>query len=119
VRRLGGRTIRAKAAISAGPPRPLIRTGRTGGDPLAFAQAAEAYTALRTAAAGGPPRPGGQPRAWTPVPGRKNPVARLLLAGGLPIRHGRPVRLAAVMATGSLTWLLLTGRSPLARDRRR
>ena len=71
-------------------------------DPVAFAQAAEAYTALRTAAGGqplaDPPRPGGQPRAWTPVPGRKDSLARLLLAGGLPIRHGLAV------ISGTLTW---------------
>jgi hypothetical protein len=30
-----------------------------------------------------------------PVPGWKNPVARLLLTAALLIRHGRPVRLAA------------------------
>ena len=77
-----------------------------------------------------------------PVPGRNNPIARLLLATVLRIRHGRPVRLAfrllAVAATGALavagagwqpaslafmtgalTWLFRSGRSDLARDRRR
>jgi len=76
-----------------------------------------------------------------PVPGRKNSPARLLLAVPPLIRYGRPVRLAfrllAVVATGALavlgagwepaslavmtgalTWLLCTGRSDLARDRR-
>jgi len=76
-----------------------------------------------------------------PVPGRKNPLAKLLLAVPPPIRHGRPVRLAfrllaaaatSVLAvgsagwqpaslaviTGALTWLFCTGRSDLARDRR-
>jgi len=76
-----------------------------------------------------------------PVPGRRNPLAKLLLAVPPPIRHGRPVRLAcrllAVVATGvlavlsagwqpaslavmtgALTWLFCTGRSDLARDRR-
>jgi hypothetical protein len=76
-----------------------------------------------------------------PVPGRNNPLVRTLLAGRLLIRHGRPVRLAfrllAVAATGALavagagwqpaslavitgavTWLLCTGSSDLARDRR-
>ena len=70
-----------------------------------------------------------------------NPPARFLRTTGLLIRHGRPVRLAlrllaasaaAVLAvagagwqpaslaviTGALTWLLLTGRSDLAMDRR-
>jgi hypothetical protein len=77
-----------------------------------------------------------------PVPRQRNPLVRILLAGTLPIRHGRPVRLAfrllAVAATGALavaaagwqpaslavitgalTWLLCTGSSDLARDRRR
>jgi hypothetical protein len=77
-----------------------------------------------------------------PVPRQRNPLVRILLAGGLMIRHGRPVRLAvrllAVAATGALavagvgwqpaslaaitgalTWLLCTGGSDLARDRRR
>ena len=76
-----------------------------------------------------------------PVPGQKNPLVRTLLAGWLLIRGGRPVRLAfrllAVAATGALavagagwqpaslavitgalTWLLCTGSSDLARDRR-
>ena len=76
-----------------------------------------------------------------PVSGRKDPLAKLLLAVPPPIRHGRPVRLAfrllAVAATGvlavlsagwqpaslaviagALTWLLCTGRTDLARDRR-
>jgi len=77
-----------------------------------------------------------------PVPRQKNRLLRILLAGPLLIRHGRPVRLAfrllAVAATGALavagagwqpaslavitgalTWLLCTGSSDLARDRRR
>jgi hypothetical protein len=77
-----------------------------------------------------------------PVPRRKNPLARLPLTAWLQIRHGRPGRLAlrllAVVATGvlavggaglqpaslavitgALTWLWRTGRSDLARDRRR
>jgi hypothetical protein len=117
-----------------------------GGDPVAYAQAAAAYTALRTAtdsdeALADLRGPAGGRVPDYPVPGRKNPLARLLLAAGLLIRHGRPVRLAfrllavagtgalavaaagwqpaslAVM-TGALTWLLRTGRSDLARDRR-
>ena len=77
-----------------------------------------------------------------PVPRQKYPLVRILLAGPLLIRHGRPARLAlrllAVAAagalavagagwqpaslaviTGALTWLLCTGSSDLARDRRR
>jgi hypothetical protein len=107
-----------------------------GGDPEAFAEAAAAYTALRTAAARGEvlAELGGQaggPMAIQPVPGMKTPLAqvRKLLAGR--IREGRPLRLAvrlitAAMAlalavtsigwqpasvavsTGALTWLALT-----------
>jgi len=77
-----------------------------------------------------------------PVPSRNKPLAGLLLAVPPLIRHGRPARLVfrlvAVAATstlavlsagwqpaslgvitGALTWLLCTGRSDLARDRRR
>ncbi|HTZ92256.1 MAG TPA: hypothetical protein VMB74_07670 [Streptosporangiaceae bacterium] len=79
--------------------------------------------------------------AGYPVSGRKYLLARPLLAVTRPIRHGRPARLAvrllAVVAagalavfatgwqpaslsvmTGALTWLLCTGGSDLARDRR-
>jgi len=93
----------------------------------------EALADLRGPAGGRVPR--------YPVPGRKNPLARLLPAAGPLIRHGRPVRLAvrllAVAATcaltvvaagwqpaslavmtGALTWLLRTARGDLARDRR-
>jgi hypothetical protein len=75
------------------------------------------------------------------VPRRENPVVKILLAAALLIRHGRTARLAlrllAVAATaalaiagagwqpaslavvtGALTWLLCTGRTDLARDRR-
>ncbi|HUB39264.1 MAG TPA: J domain-containing protein [Streptosporangiaceae bacterium] len=118
-----------------------------GGDPVAYAQAAAAYATLRTATGRGEALAGlrGPPDGRVPgcpVPGRKNPLVRLLLASGLLMRHGRPARLAvrllAVAATGTLavagagwqpaslavitgalTWLLLTGRSDLARDRRR
>jgi hypothetical protein len=118
-----------------------------GGDPIAFAEATAAYTALCTAAGRGEeladfrsPAGGGVPGYAVPV--GKNPLVRLLLAATLPLQHGRPVRLAfrllAVAATGALavagagwqpaslavmigalTWLLLTGRSDLGRDRRR
>jgi curved DNA-binding protein CbpA len=118
-----------------------------GGDPVAYAEAAAAYSALRTATDRGEVLAdlrgpaSGRVRDY-PVPGRKNPVAQILLAAGLLISHGRPVRLAvrllAVAATGALavagagwqpaslavitgalTWLLRTGRADLARDRRR
>jgi hypothetical protein len=85
--------------------------------------------------------PAGGRGAGGPVPGRKYPLARPLLAVVMPIGLGRPARLAvrllavvaagalAVVAvgwqpaslaviTGALTWLLRTGRSDLARDRR-
>jgi curved DNA-binding protein CbpA len=117
-----------------------------GGDPVAFAEAAAAYSALRTAAGRGETladlrgqADGSVPRH--PVPGRKKPLARLLFAAALPIRHGRPMRLgfrllavagAGALAvagvgwqpaslaaiTGALTWFLRTARSDLARDRR-
>jgi hypothetical protein len=79
--------------------------------------------------------------AGDPVPGGKYLLARPLLAVVTPIRHGRPARLAArllavvaagavavlavgwqpaslAVMTGALTWLIRTGRSDLARDRR-
>lgn len=117
-----------------------------GGDLVAYAEAAAAYTALRTAtdrdqALAGLRGPADGRVPDYPVPGRKNPVVRLLLAAGLAIRHGRPARLAArlltvaatcalavagagwqpaslAVITGALTWLLRTGRSDLARERR-
>jgi hypothetical protein len=117
-----------------------------GGDPPAFAAAAAAYSALRTAAGRGETLANlrglaGDRVPGHLVPGRKYPLTRLQLAVTLPIRHGRPARLAvrllavaaagavavaavgwqpaslAVM-TGALTWLLCTGRSDLAKDRR-
>jgi len=76
-----------------------------------------------------------------PVPRQQNPLVWILLTPVLLIRHGRPVRLGfrllAVAATsalavagagwqpaslavitGALTWLLCTGSSDLARNRR-
>jgi hypothetical protein len=118
-----------------------------GGDPVAYAEATAAFIALRTATCRGEALPdvrgpaGGRVPDY-PVPGWKNPLARLLVPAGRLIRHGRPVRLAgrllaavatgalavagagwhpaslAVM-TGALTWLLRTGRTDLVRDRRR
>jgi hypothetical protein len=118
-----------------------------GGNPVAFAEAAAAYTALRTAAGRGEEMadfrsPAGGRVPGYPVPARKYPLVGLLLVAVLGIRHGRPARLAfrllAVVATGALaiagagwqpaslavitgalTWLLLTGRTDLARERRR
>jgi hypothetical protein len=85
--------------------------------------------------------PAGGRGAGDPVTGRKYPLARPLLAVVMPIRLGRPARLAArllavvaagalavvavgwqpaslAVITGALTWLLRPGRSDLARDRR-
>jgi hypothetical protein len=117
-----------------------------GGDPVAYAEAAAAYTALRTATDRGEALadlrgPAGGRVPDYPVPGWKYPVTRLLLTAGLLIRHGRPVRLGArllavaatavlavaaagwqpaslAVMTGALTWLLRTAPSDLARDRR-
>jgi curved DNA-binding protein CbpA len=117
-----------------------------GGNPVAYAEAAAAYTALRTATDRGEALadlrgPADDRATEYPVPGRKNPVARLLLTAALLIRHGRPARLAArllavaatsalavagagwqpaslAVMTGALTWLLRTGRADLAKDRR-
>lgn len=99
-----------------------------GGDPAAFADAAAAYTVLRThagrseaLAAGRDPASGG--RAGDPVPRR--------LLAGRPVRLSlRVLTVAAVcwlavaavgwqpattaVITGALTWLLWTGRSDLA-----
>jgi curved DNA-binding protein CbpA len=117
-----------------------------GGDPAAFAAAAVAYTALRTASgrrevvADRRERASGR-AASVPVPAQYTP---LTLAADVvrQIRHGRPVRLAgrltvtaavgvlAVAAVGwqpasvaiiagALTWLLLTGRGDLAARRAR
>ena len=110
-----------------------------GGDPAAFAAAAAAYTALRTAAArrevvsDDRDRPSGRSTS-DPVPAQNgSPAARI----ARQIGHGRPARLAArlfttaaastlavvvagwqpaslAIITGAATWLLLTGRSDLA-----
>lgn len=112
-----------------------------GGDPAVFAAAAAAYTLLRTPAGrreamadGSEPDGGRVPSG--PVP-RKNWLARAAATAGWKIRHGRPARLAvrlltaaaaaavavlavglqpasAAIITGTLTWLLLTGRHDLA-----
>jgi hypothetical protein len=100
-----------------------------GGDPAAFAAAASAYTALRTAAG-----------RRDPVPARNAALARIAVDAAWRVRHGRPRRLAfrliaavaaaglavtaagwqpatAAIITGVLTWLLLTGRADLALPR--
>jgi curved DNA-binding protein CbpA len=118
-----------------------------GGDPAAFAAAAAAYTALRTAASRREVVADRRERASgradnDPVPARRTPLAALAADASWQIRRGRPVRLAtrlvvtvaagalAVAAvgwqpasvaiiTGALTWLLLTGRGDLAARRAR
>jgi len=115
-----------------------------GGDPVVYAQAAAAYSALRTATDRGETLadlrgPAGGRVPGYPVPVRNNPLARLLVVVVVLIRHGRPVRLAfrllAVAATGALavtgagwqpaslavltgalTWFLRSSRADLARD---
>lgn len=118
-----------------------------GGDPDAFAAAAAAYTALRTAAgrrevvADRRERASGR-MASNPVPAQNTPLAALAADAARQIRHGRPVRLAArlvatmavgalavtavgwqpasvAIITGVLTWLLLTGHGDLAPRRAR
>jgi hypothetical protein len=117
-----------------------------GGDPVAYAEAAAACTALRSETDRGEALadlrdPAGGRVPDDPVPGRKNRLARLLLTAGLLIRHGRPARLAVrllaatvtgalavagagwhpaslAVLTGALIWLLRTSRTDLAKDRR-
>jgi curved DNA-binding protein CbpA len=113
-----------------------------GGDSVAFAAAAAAYTALRTAASRREAiaelrqAAVGQV-ASDPVPARKQPLVALAAGAIGRIGHGRPARLAArlltavaaaalavtvigwqpsslAVSTGALTWLLLTGRRDLA-----
>jgi hypothetical protein len=116
-----------------------------GGDPGAYAARAGSCTVLQTSADRGAAMadlrgPVGGRVPGYPVPGRKNPLARLAVVVPPPIRHGRPVRLVlrllAVAATGALavlsagwqpaslavmtgalTWLFCTGRSDLAVER--
>lgn len=110
-----------------------------GGDPAAFAAAATAYTALRTAA--GRRDVVADRRASSRTPSNPVPAQDTLTAlaahAARQIRHGRPVRLAArlltivvvgvlavaavgwqpasiAVITGALTWLLLTSRRDLA-----
>jgi curved DNA-binding protein CbpA len=116
-----------------------------GGDPVAFAAAAAAYTALRTAASRREVVADRREQASgridrDPVPAREKPLAALAADAARQIRRGRPVRLAArlvvtvavgalavaavgwqpasvAIITGALTWLLLTGRRDLAAGR--
>jgi hypothetical protein len=113
-----------------------------GGDPAVFADAAAAYTLLRTAAGRSEVLAdlrdaGSDTDGYGPVPGlmRLLPGATARLAGR--IRRGRPLRLAvrvlavvaagslavagvgwqpasAAIITGALTWLLCTGGADLA-----
>jgi hypothetical protein len=113
-----------------------------GGDPTAFAAAAAAYTALRTAAGRrevvADRRGLASGRAASdPVPVQNTLPSVLAAHAAWQIRHGRPVRLAArllaavavaalavgavgwqpasiAIITGASTWLLLTGRRDLA-----
>ncbi len=117
-----------------------------GGDPAAFALAAAAYSALRTAAGRGEALADIRDRdgccaADYPVPARKGLLSGRAYVAVLRMRHGRPSRLAlrllavaaagalaitgagwqpASMAvlTGALTWLFCTSRRDLAGDRR-
>jgi DnaJ domain len=118
-----------------------------GGDPAAFAAAALAYTALRTAAGrrevvADRREPASGRLASHPVPAQNAPLAAIAARATRQLRHGRPVRLAArLLATaavgalavaavgwqpasvaiiaGAVTWLLLTGRGDLAPRRAR
>lgn len=118
-----------------------------GGDPVAFATAAAAYTALRTAAARREVSADVRDQAngrepGHPVPRQPGPLRRRAARAAQRIAHGRPVRLAArllvaggagalavtavgwqpasaAVITGALTWLLLTGRADLAARRSR
>jgi curved DNA-binding protein CbpA len=113
-----------------------------GGDPAAFADAAAAYTLLRTAAGRREALadlrgPVGGRAAHGPVPGllKLLPATAARLASR--VRRGRPIRLAirvlaaiiagslavgavgwqpatAAIITGAVTWLLRTGRADLA-----
>ncbi len=99
-----------------------------GGDPAAFAAAAAAYTALRTASGrlevlAGQREPVRGVNA--PVPGRKGLSWRLLIrllaavaAGALSVAAigWQPASLGVI--AGALTWVIVTGRSDLAGWRR-
>jgi curved DNA-binding protein CbpA len=96
-----------------------------GGDPAAFAAAAAAYTALRTAAARREVLADARDRtiAWRIGHGRPVRLTFRLLAAGavsavpVAVVGWQPASFAIV--TGALTWLLLTGRGELAARRER
>jgi hypothetical protein len=113
-----------------------------GGDPAAFAAAAAAYTALRTAAGRREVVADRRELASGRIASDAVPVQNTLPSvvaahAARQIRHGRPARLAArllaavavaalavaavgwqpasiAIITGAITWLLLTGRRDLA-----
>jgi DnaJ domain len=117
-----------------------------GGDPEVFAEAAAAYTALRTAAARSEVLaelrgPAGGRVAMQPVPGMKGPLAKIRQLLAAHVGQGRPLRLAArlitaaaasalavasvgwqpaslAVSTGALTWMALTAARHLGRGRR-
>ena len=117
-----------------------------GGDPDAFAAAAAAYTALRTASGRREALAeigdlAGNREASQPVPGLTEPRAWVTVWLTGRIRHGRPLRLALrlmsaataaalavasvgwqpsspAVGTGALTWLVLTAGRDLASARR-
>lgn len=117
-----------------------------GGDPEAFATAAAAYTALRTAAARSEMLaelrgPAGGRETIQPVPGMKRPLATFRDLVAARIGQGRPLRLAVRLITaataaalavasigwqpaslaasaGALTWLALTAGGDLGAGRR-
>jgi curved DNA-binding protein CbpA len=117
-----------------------------GGDPQAFAEAAAAYTALRTPAARSEVLaelrgPAGGRVARQPVPGMNRTLAKIRLLLAARIGPGRPLRLAVrlitaatasalavasvgwqpaslAVSTGALTWLALTAARDLGRGRR-
>lgn len=117
-----------------------------GGDPAAFAAAAAAYTLLRTPAGRAEALAERTELGGGRVPGDRVPSTRWLASAAATtawqLRNGRPARLAvrvvaataaatiavtaigwqpasAAIITGTLTWLLLTGRHDLAADQRR
>ena len=96
------------------------------GDPAAFADAAAAYTVLRTRAARSEALADGRDRAFGrdargPVPGLTGRPVRLALrtlaaaaACWLAVAAVGWQPASAAVITGALTWLLRTGRSDLA-----
>jgi hypothetical protein len=92
-----------------------------GGDPGRFAEAAAAYTALRTASGRGEAyadlaaRRGGLARIWHGRPavlGLRAAVAAAASAGTVAVAGHQPAALGVI--TGILTWLIRTGRHDLS-----